>query len=170
MGYGVRGLASPHTFLGAMVGMDQKDCCSGLFQAGIVGYCAPRAVFPSLVGRPRVLGILAGTDLKYICSGMYKAGFSGVSTPRAVLPEAFRKIGLFGRWRLFFFGPLYLEVTCSSFCLRSTGSLIFREMTPGMVSVFNTLLGSTADTCSASVYEAFLEELRFLREGRTFGS
>ena len=33
-----------------------------------------------------------------------------------------------------------------------------------MVSVFNTLLGSTADTCSASVYEAFLEELRFLRD------
>ena len=31
----------------------------------------------------------------------------------------------------------------------------FREMTPGMVSVFSTLLGATADTCSASVYEAF---------------
>ena len=75
MGFGVRCLASPHPFLGAMVGMDQKDRCSGLFQAGFVGYCAPRAVFPSLVGRPRMLGILAGTDLKYICSGMYKAGF-----------------------------------------------------------------------------------------------
>ena len=45
MGFGVRGLASPHPFLGAMVGMDQKDRCSGLFQAGFVGYCAPRAVF-----------------------------------------------------------------------------------------------------------------------------
>ena len=52
------------------------------------------------------------------------AGFPGVSAPRAVLPEAYRKIGLFGRWRVFFFGPWYLEVTCSSFCLRSTGSLI----------------------------------------------
>ena len=31
----------------------------------------------------------------------------------------------------------------------------FREMTPGMVSVFSTLLGSTADTCPASVYEFF---------------
>ena len=31
----------------------------------------------------------------------------------------------------------------------------FREMTPGMGPVFSTLLGSTADTCSASVYEAF---------------
>ena len=75
MGFGVRDLASPHPFLGAMVGMDQKDRCSGLFQAGFVGYCAPRAVFPYLVGRPRMLGILSGTDLKYICSGMYKAGF-----------------------------------------------------------------------------------------------
>ena len=70
-----------------------------------------------------MLGILAGTDLKDSCSGMYIAGFSGVSAPRAVFPVAFRNIGLFGRWRVFFFGPLYLEVTCSSFCLRSTGLL-----------------------------------------------
>ena len=32
--------------------------------------------------------------------------FSGVSAPRAVWPEAYRKIGLFGRWRVFFFEPL----------------------------------------------------------------
>ena len=39
------------------------------------------------------------------------------------------------------------------------------------VSVFSAQLGSTADTCGASVYEAFLEEVHaFLREGRTFGS
>ena len=39
----------------------------------------------------------------------------------------------------------------------------FREMTPGMVSVFSTLLGSTA----ASVYEAFFEEftLSFVKGG-----
>ena len=66
---------------------------------------------------------------------------------------------------VFFYGPLYLEVICSSFCLRSTGLLLFREMTPGMVSVFSTLLGSTADTCSASVYEAFLEELHTFSSG-----
>ena len=30
--------------------------------------------------------------------------------------------------------------------------LLFWEMTPGMVSVFSTLLGSTADTCSTLVY------------------
>ena len=49
---------------------------------------------------------------------------------------------------------------------RSTKSF-FREMTPGMVSVFTTLLGSTADTCSASVYEAFFEEftLSFVKGG-----
>ena len=36
-----------------------------------------------------------------------------------------------------------------------------------MVSVFSTLLGSTADTCSASVYEAFCEEfpLSFVKGG-----
>ena len=43
----------------------------------------------------------------------------------------------------------------------------FREMTRGMVSVFSTLLGSTADTCSASVYEAFFQEftLSFVKGG-----
>ena len=70
-----------------MADMDQKDRCSCMYKAGIAGYYAPRAVFPSLVGRPRMLGILAGTDLKDSCSGMYKAGFSGVSAPRAVLPS-----------------------------------------------------------------------------------
>ena len=40
-----------------MVGMDQKVRCSCMYKAGIAGYYAPRAVFPSLVGRPRVLGI-----------------------------------------------------------------------------------------------------------------
>ena len=81
-------------------GMDQKDRCSGLFKAGIGGYDAPRAVFPSLVCRPRMLCILAGTDLKYSCSGMYKAVFFWCSAPRAVLPEVDRKIGLFGRWHV----------------------------------------------------------------------
>ena len=38
--------------------------------------------------------------------------------------------------------------------------LLFQEMTPGMVSVFSTLLGSTADTCSASVYEDFWKNFK----------
>ena len=97
-----------------MADMDQKDRCSCMYKAGFAGYCAPRAVFPSLVGRPRMLGILAGTNLKDSCSGMYKAVFSGVA-PRAGLPEAYRKIGLCGRWRLFFFGPLYLKSLVRAF-------------------------------------------------------
>ena len=47
-----------------MAGMDQKDRCSCLYKAGIAGYDAPRAVFSSSVGRPRLPGILAGMDQK----------------------------------------------------------------------------------------------------------
>ena len=76
----------------------------------------------------------------------------------------------FGRWRLFFSGPLYLAVTCSS-CLPEEYSVaFFREMTPGMFPVFSALLGSTADTYSASVWRLLEEIHAFLREGRTFGS
>ena len=85
--------------------MNQKDRCGCMYKAGIAGYFAPRAVFPSLVGRPRVLRILAGTDLKYSCSGMCKAVFSGVSAPHAVLPEVYRKIG-FWEMALIFLRPL----------------------------------------------------------------
>ena len=88
-----------------MADMDQKDRCSCMYKAGIDGYYAPRAVFPSLVGRPRMLGITAGMDQKDSCSGMCKAGFSGVSAPRAVLPEVYRKIG-FWEMALIFLRPL----------------------------------------------------------------
>ena len=47
--------------------MNQVDRCGCMYKAGIAGYFAPRAVFPSLVGRPRVLGILAGMDQKDSC-------------------------------------------------------------------------------------------------------
>ena len=130
--------------------MNQKDRCGCMYKAGIAGYFAPRAVFPSLVGRPRVLRILAGTDLKYSCSGMCKAGFSGVSAPHAVCLRCTGKLD-FGRWRLFFSGPLYLAVTCSSCLPEEYRFASFREMTSGMFPVFSALLGSTADTCSASV-------------------
>ena len=130
--------------------MNQKDRCGCMYKAGIAGYFAPRAVFPSLVGRPRVLRILAGSDLKYSCSGMCKAGFSGVSAPHAVCLRRTGKLD-FGRWRLFFSGPLYLAVTCSSCLPEEYRFASFREMTSGMFPVFSALLGSTADTCSASV-------------------
>ena len=48
-------------------------------------------------------------------------------------------------------------------CLRSTGLLLFQEMTPGLVSVFSTLLGSTVDTCR-------LQSTRLLEEFLTFSS
>ena len=40
-----------------MADMDQKDFCNCMYKAGIAGYYAPHAVFPSLVGRFRMLGI-----------------------------------------------------------------------------------------------------------------
>ena len=125
-------------------GMDQKDSCSGMFNAGIAGDSVPRAVFLPFV-RPMILRIMA--DMHQKDSFSRRTG----------------KLDYLGDDVVFFHGPLYLEVICSSFCLRSTGLLLFRNMTPGMVSVFSTLLGSTADTCSASVYEAFWKNFkRFL--------
>ena len=56
----------------------------------------------------------------------------------------------------YFSGPLYLAVTCSSCLPEEYRFAYFREMTSGMFPVFSALLGSTEDTCSASVYEAFL--------------
>ena len=112
--------------------MNQKDRCSCFYKAGIAGYFAPRAVFPSLVGRPRMLSILAGTDLKYSCSGMCKAGFSVVSAPRAVLPEVYRKIGLIWDGVFSSTAPCIWLSLVRAVCLRSTGLLIFREITPGM--------------------------------------
>ena len=137
------------SFSSFMADMDQKDRCSCMYKAGIAGYFAPRAVFPSLVGRPLLLGF-AGTDLKYSCSGMCKAGFSGVSAPCAVLPEVYRKIG-FWEMALIFLRPF------------ASGSHLFELFACGVLvclfpgddfrrfPVFSTLLDSTADTCSASV-------------------
>ena len=107
-----------------MADMDQKDRCSCMYKAGIAGHFAPRAVLPSLFGRPRMLGILAGTDLQYSCSGMCKAGFSGVYAPRAVLPEVYRKIGF---WEMTWYSssaPCIWKSLVRAVCLRSTGLLI----------------------------------------------
>ena len=153
-----------------MADMDQKDRCSCMHKAGIAGYYAPRAVFPSLVGRPHMLSILAGTEQKYSCSGMCKAGFSGVSASRAVLPEVYRKIGF---WEMTWYSssPLVSGSHLFELLPEEYRVAFLLEMSPGMVSVFSTPLGSTADTCSASVYEACLEEFHaFLREGRILRS
>ena len=79
-----------------------------------------------------MLGILAGMDQNDSCSGMYKLVFL-VLHLALCCPRRTGKSDYLGDDVVFFYGPLYLEVTCSSFCLRSTGLLLFREMTPGMV-------------------------------------
>ena len=83
--------------LAIMAGMNQKcffkfvdNPGSGMCRAGIAGYNAPRAVFSSLVGRPRMLVILAGIDQEVSCSGMFKADFAGYYTPRAVFSSLVR--------------------------------------------------------------------------------
>ena len=40
------------------------DCGSGMFMAGFAGEDAICAVFPMVVGRPKMLGILVGMDPK----------------------------------------------------------------------------------------------------------
>ena len=73
---------------GILVGMDQKDSCSGIFQAGVAGDHAPRAVFSSLVRRPMMLGITAVMDQKDSCSDMFMAGIADNNAPRAVLSSS----------------------------------------------------------------------------------
>ena len=86
------------------------------------------------------------------------------------MPEVYRKIG-FGEMAFIFLRPLVSGSHLFELLPEEYRVAYFWEMTPGMVSVLSTLLGSIADTCSASVYEAFLEEFHaFLCEGRTFGS
>ena len=52
--------------LGILAGMDQKDSCSGMYNAGIAGDSEPRAVFLPLV-RPMMLRITAGMHRKDCC-------------------------------------------------------------------------------------------------------
>ena len=46
--------------LGIKAGMEQKDCCSGIYKAGFDGCNTPRAVLSFLVRRPMKLCIMAG--------------------------------------------------------------------------------------------------------------
>ena len=83
------------------------------------------------------------------------ARHSGRCGQEGQLPEAYRNLDFLGDDVVLFYGPLYLDVTCTSCLPEEYMLLLFREMTPGMVSVFSTPLCSTVDSCSASVYEAF---------------
>ena len=71
-----------------LAGIDEKDCCTGIYKAGLDGDNAPRDVFSSLVGRPRILVILADMDQKdsyAFGSSMFKAGIASYNALRAVL-------------------------------------------------------------------------------------
>ena len=57
--------------LGIMAGMDQKDSCCGMYEAGIDGYVAPRAVFVFPVLRTMMLGIMAVMDQKNTFSRLW---------------------------------------------------------------------------------------------------
>ena len=87
-----------------------------------------------------MLGIMAGMLQKDSC------------------PRRTENWNLLGDDVVLFYGPLYLDVTCSSCLPEEYMLLLFREMTSGMVSVFSTLLGSTADTCIGISLRGFLEK------------
>jgi len=56
------------------------DNGSGLCKAGFAGETAPRAVFPSIVGRPRHTGLMLGSATKYIFIGDEAQSKRGVLT------------------------------------------------------------------------------------------
>ena len=104
----------------------RRDSNSGMFIAGIASYSEPRAVFLPFV-RPMMLRITAGMHRKDSCP---------------------RRTGNWIFWEMTWYfstTPCIWKSLVRAVCLRSTGLLLFREMTPGMVSVFSTLLGSTAE-------------------------
>ena len=76
--------------------MDQKDRYSCMYKVVICGDNAPRAVFSSLVGSPRMLVILADMDQKNRCCGMFKTGFTGCAAPRAVSVSLVRRPVMLG--------------------------------------------------------------------------
>ena len=130
-GYGVRGLASPHPFLGCHGRYGPEGPLQWLVSDWYCWLLCTSCCVPSLVGRPRMLGMLAGTDLKYICSGMYKLVFWCFYTSRCSA-RGVQENWIFGDGVVFFYGPLYLEVTCSSCLPEEYRVAYFREMTPGM--------------------------------------
>ena len=79
----MRGLASPHPFWGAMVGMDKKDSTHRALvvdSGSVVLLGFPCAVFLYVVVRPQMLRIKAGMNLKDSDAGL----FCWLCSPRCV--------------------------------------------------------------------------------------
>ena len=64
------------------------DSGSGMF---IIAVFTPRAVFPSVVARPRCSASWPVCTRKDSCCGMYKAGYAGCGAPRAVFVSLVRR-------------------------------------------------------------------------------
>ena len=101
-----------------------------------------------------MLGMLAGTDLKYICSGMYKLVFWCLYTSRCSA-RGVQENWIFFGMACFLLRPLVSGCHLFERLPEEYRVAYFREDDSRNVSVFSTLLGSTADTCLASVFEAF---------------
>ena len=120
--------------------------------AGVACYNAPRAVF-------------------FSGSQAHDAPHHGWDAQDRQLPEAYRKIGLLGEYVVFFNGPLYLEVTCSSYLPEEYRVASF----PGDDSRNGFRIQHSSWFNSGYLFgislRGLLEEFHaFLREGRTLGS
>ena len=121
-----------------MADMDQKDSThralvvnhsSGLCMVGFTGDSAPRALFLPFV-RPKMLHIIAGRHQKDSC------------------PRYTGKLTIWEMTRYFFYGPLYLAVTCSVLLPEECVRRFSWETTSGMFPC-SALFGTTVDACSA---------------------
>ena len=95
--------------------------------------------------------------------------FPDWQAPLFGLPCCLRCTGIldFGRWRLFFSGPLYLEATCSSCLPEEYRFAYFRVMTSGCFP-YSALFLVQQRIRVRHQSRGFMEEIHaFLREGRT---
>ena len=109
----------------------------GAVLAGYAGDNALRAVFSSLVRRPKMLGIMAGMDQKDSCSGMYKAGIAGDNTLRAVF------VSLVGR-------PMMVDIV----------AVMDQKDSCDMVPMFRLLMLWSLRSCSPSRSSTSLSRCR----------
>ena len=99
------------------------------------GFGASRAVFPSFVGRPELPGIVVGMEEKDSYADMVdsrlalQCRFTEHRCCLRVQRNSWFDSGFLGHY---FYGPLYLAVTCLCWsCLKSTSTPFFWELTSG---------------------------------------